>query len=453
MARSALRATLCLAAVVVGAGSKAEMTTYNMIRPDRGYKNKGGDQNYKGLPRLIFNKLKLDFGKGYLMRDKDTGFGCKVRIPLYEKLLQPENIIEAGWAVKHKINYIPWQDWQRHPDDQHFVRTSFQHNFKAKLTSIHTRWTFYGANVQLSANSDGDFSWSQVGFNYGWRRKDKVGKDGQIIDMNGKDHNFQAEGRVIAGIVMPRIDKGRFIANRQQLWGRNTTIEGRWRGWGMEAIVSQPCKPIMPSLMFKTKHEVARLRWVNSRCALYPKETFKNGKNMNGVSAYGLVEYEDGIVDNGWGGTWVARYEQPFTAYDPDGKHRGYHPTLTIKRRWKFNDGFMTNMGNQAISANPAVQGRPPKEVKMWSDSRNNMPGSTSDVPGSHRLRGDADQLILERPRGPQGTVQGTWRKVRLRDGRKAWRKGVNRNYGYLSTNEKGYLTPRPDGPYAAVDY
>ena len=63
MARSALRATLCLAAVVVGAGSKAEMTTYNMIRPDRGYKNKGGDQNYKGLPRLIFNKLKLDFGK------------------------------------------------------------------------------------------------------------------------------------------------------------------------------------------------------------------------------------------------------------------------------------------------------------------------------------------------------------------------------------------------------
>jgi len=331
----ALRTTLWLATVALGSSSKGEFFTANINKL-----HKAGS-----LPGLMFGKLKLDLGKDFLMRgmnsDKDdVGFGIRIRVPKYASLLsKDDSVVEAGFAVNHKVRYVPEQGWQRLPK-RHQVRSNFVHNFKNKLTTFESKLTLFGAHAKVSANSRGDFSFSELGFGYHWKEPEnkrnwKPENNGHV--RKGTENMLFAEGRIVAGDVLERIDKGRVIPGRNQIWSGagNASVQGKFQGWGMTAVLSQPFKPIMPSIMCKSNHEVARGRFVASRSYFGPDEKYKETGKWEGIKSYAQVEYEDFRVDTGWQGSWVATWYQPLT--------KPFFPKFLIKRRWQFNDGFFTD--------------------------------------------------------------------------------------------------------------
>ena len=94
------------------------------------------------------------------MRDQDIGFGMKIRVYDYKDLWDLDNIEEAGWAMVHKINYIPdnaMTNWNKYPV-RHQIRSCFIHNFKHSLTTIQSKMSVMGANTKWSANSRGEIS-------------------------------------------------------------------------------------------------------------------------------------------------------------------------------------------------------------------------------------------------------------------------------------------------------
>ena len=61
--------------------------------------------------------------------------------------------------------------------------------------------------------------------------------------------------------------------------------------------------------------------------------------DQRGIKSYFQCEYHDSIVDTGWGGEWIFQYRQPLSVF-PGVKGRDFIPSLILKRKWDFANGF-----------------------------------------------------------------------------------------------------------------
>jgi len=380
--KTMIRVVIWLALAAVAAGSDARWTTKNWIRMNK----------IKSLPDLFFGTLKVDFGKKYRMEGTDTGFGLKLEVNDYDKLFSLKNIKEAGFAVTQKLNYIPPARWNHHPFE-HMVRTVFDHNFQHDVTTAQCKLAVHGGSAKISANSKGEFSFCEVGFNWGWNHRKH--------NIFGVKHTV-FELRAVAGKVMDRLDKRRVIAGKHNFWGPETSLQtffkidtrhGRERRPGIiEVITSQPVKAPYeyPLVEVRTKHEVDPGRHVASRWQLDPGEIWPINTKSNSYT-YGQVEYWDERVDNGWQGEWRVRYKQPLS--------KPWFPSLDIKRKWKFSDGFFTQF--KPTAAKGAKKEWYPLGVRR-SDPANTPGPQSSDL---------GDRSPVPRRTNPFSVVPG-WEKA-----------------------------------------
>ena len=179
----------------------------------------------------------------------ETGFGLKIEIPEFHQFFNTSTIKEAGFAVTHPLNYIPPARWNHHPDG-HRLRTTFEHSFKHGLTTAQTKLSVFGGNAKLSANSKGEFSWCELGFNWGW--------DHSKTNIFGVRSTI-VEARVVNGEVLPRLDKQRVISGKKQWWQRGSSLQTKVAltgAPGIEVITSQEYTKIIEVNGIKKKFSV-----------------------------------------------------------------------------------------------------------------------------------------------------------------------------------------------------